>query len=432
MRKHTKYTEAWKPTDQHVEQAVGAHIEWLESDGELGEQLDLGWADLINNRKIAVAPCLDRAILENANLANVKLDGRSLKKSNFSGASLKGTHFVECDITEANFAGATWNGANFTDAKGENANFSGCKVEGSGGVVFADARLPSVELTRADLTRANLSNVNFQDAVATEATFDRANMKGASLASARLRGALLRHVRLDSANLNEADCEDADFSGARLHSAELTGGNFERAKFYKAEFDLANVRDSIFIDAEGLFGPDRAALDKMRSTEWLIAGNQGDRFTWELIRGVGSLAIFSASGFSLAAIVTYAAVARSYNHRLASFLEEAAARGLPTDYAATILGPLAMPWELGVLLAAIGILTAGSMLFRWLCPAQIREYTELRWVRELQAPRLEYLAASYSNRRMRYVTGALFCLGGGYILLYALWRFLLTMWFAFL
>ena len=248
---------------------------------------------------------------------------------------------------------------------------------------------------------------------------------------ARLTGASLRHARLDTAHLNEANCEDADFSGARLHSAELTGGNFTRAKFYKAEFDHANVRDSIFIDAEGLFGPDRASLDKMRSTEWLVVGKQRDRVTWELIRVVGSLAIFSASGFSLAAIVTYAAIARWYNDRLAKFLEEAAVRGLPTEYAATILGPLAMPWELGVLLGAIGILTAGSMLFRRFCPAQIREYTELRWVRELQAPRLEYLAASYSNRRMRYVPVALFCLGGGYILLYALWRFLVTLWFAF-
>ncbi len=143
------------------------------------------------------------------------------------------------------------------------------------------------------------------------------------------------------------------------------------------------------------------------------------------------MAVFSASGIVLAAIIVYGAVARWFNAHLAHFREGVAKNQASQDLVAFVPGPLVMPWELGLLLVAIVILTFASMFYRYRCPAAIKEYTELFWVRALHAPRLEYLAASNSRVRTRYLTASLYLIGGVYVVGYAIFRVGVTLWFAF-
>jgi len=439
----TRHNKPWNPAAEFVSQAIEAHTRWLESKGKEGSELNLEWADLreldidLRSRK------LDKCHFKHSDLRGLDLTGASLVNADLTAANLEGTTLAGADlhnatlinvrVAGADFSGCTWDRADFTNASGEDAHFDGCRIDRKpaerNGPMFQSSELPAVTLRSADLSGARFQNAKMPGAVAEDAVFDHVQMEGIGLDSAILKRASFRGANLHGAKLERANCERATFANAILKQAHVSEADFTRATFQKANLKEAAVRNVVFGKAEGLFGKDRASLDQMKDTEWVVVGAERD-ITWEVIRSVGSLAIFSASGLSLAAILIYAGAARWFNAHLKAFWSELNERGPSNGWAGFVPGPLEMPTHLAVLLVAILVLAAASLMFRFCCPAPIKECTELQWVRALQAPRLEYLAAKYSRPGWRYLTAVLYVLGGGYIVGYAVWRIWITLNFA--
>lgn len=441
----TKHRQPWEPSAEEIVKAIELHAQWLDSEGADGEQLDLGRADLRKFGPQLRGARLDQAKLTQCDLRGVDITGASLVKASLLGAKLDGATICGANLTRANFTSAeiagadfsesVWNKATFANAMGEAALFCKCRIDMDAvvkeGPNFSNANLPGVWFSSADLSKGQLAHAIMPSAHAEEAVFDRAQMGTVNLQSATLRGASFRHADMSESNLQGADCCQADFASARLATAKLTDADMTDAAFHKADLRSANVRNTIFKRAKGLFGADRAVLDDMVDTEWLTDGIKDGRFRWDHIRNLGSLAIFSASGILLAGIIVYGAVARWFNAHLADFREGLEKNQESQDLVAFVPGPLVMPWELGFLLVAIVVLTIASMFYRIWCPAAIKEYTELFWVRALHAPRLEYLAASNSRVRTRYLTASLYLIGGVYVVGYAIVRVAVTLRFAF-
>lgn len=442
----TKHQGPWKPSAEEIANAIELHAQWLDSEGAAGEKLDLGRADLRKFGPQLRGARLDKGQLTQCDLRGADITGVSLVQARLlgakidgatiCGANLAGANFNSAEIGEADLSDSVWNGAAFRKARGEAARFCRCRIDMNsavkGGPNFNSADLGGVWLTSADLSEGELVQAKMPAAHAEKALFNTARLGQLNLESATLRGASFRHADMTGSNLQGADCCQADFVSARLERAQLNDADMTGAAFHKADLRHAIVRNTVFRRAKGLFGADRAALDDMVDTEWLTDGIKDGYFSWDFIRSWGSLAVFSASGILLAGIIVYGAVARWFNAHLADFRDEMATNQVSPDLVAFVPGPLVMPSALGLLLAAIVVLTIASVFFRVTCPAAIKEYTELFWVRALHAPRLEYLAASNSRVRSRYLTALLYIIGGGYVIGYAIFRVAVTLKFAFL
>lgn len=87
--------------------------------------------------------------LSDVNLSGIKLDGADFEKyswfpdADFSGASLRGTSFRECNLKCVNFSNADLTNANFELAAIESINASGAVLEGVrvGGATFYGCEL---------------------------------------------------------------------------------------------------------------------------------------------------------------------------------------------------------------------------------------------------------------------------------------------------
>ena len=442
----TKHKGPWEPSAEEIANAIELHAQWLDSEGADGEKLDLAWADLRKFGPQLRAARLDKAQLTQCDLRGADITGASLVEASLLAAKMGGAticranlacaNFHGAEIAEADFSDSVWNSALFGRAKGKEARFCRCRIDMNsavkGGPHFRGADLPGVWLSSADLSKGDLVGAKMPSAHAEKALFNTAKLERVNLESGTLRGASFGHAEMLRSNLQGADCCQADFFSAHLKEAQLNDADMTGAAFHKADLREAIVRNTVFRRATGLFGADRAALDRMVDTEWLTDGIKDGYFSWDFIRSWGSLAVFSASGILLAGIIVYGAVARWFNAHLADFREGIATNQVSQDLVAFVPGPLVMPSALGLLLVAIVVLTIASVFYRVMCPAAIKEYTELFWVRALNAPRLEYLAASNSRVASRYLTAFLYLIGGGYVVGYAIFRVAVTLKFAFL
>ena len=107
--------------------------------------------------------CLDlrNAILNQAELARMFLDG-----ANFSGANLNGANLGWANLSGADLGGANLMWADFTAADLGNADLNGANLNGAN---LENAQLAAAVLRWAGLSDANLENAHLEEAVLGEA-----------------------------------------------------------------------------------------------------------------------------------------------------------------------------------------------------------------------------------------------------------------------
>lgn len=112
------------------------------------------WNDL--HYKVRDQINLEGADLSEANLIEISLWGKKLKKTNFSGSKIIKGELWNCDLQDANFSNASLVLCNL-----KAANLTGAK--------FSDAGLAKV-----DLSNCKLQGADFTDAILEQITFDKA------------------------------------------------------------------------------------------------------------------------------------------------------------------------------------------------------------------------------------------------------------------
>lgn len=120
-------------------------------------------------------------------------------------------------------------------------------VEEQGSIIFNNANLRGVDLSRldltgvilrgADLTGANLSRCDLSGVILSQAILQWADLEFAKLRDAVLSDASLRGADLTHADLSGAYLYDADLRGVCLHNADLT-----KARLWDAVGDGIYVR----------------------------------------------------------------------------------------------------------------------------------------------------------------------------------------------
>lgn len=232
---------------------------------------------------------------------------------------------------------------------------------------------------------------------------------------------------------------DCDFRGVALWSAQLLGARLERTRFDQCDFrnavlDKGRVRGASFSGAKGLFGPDMASQKDIHDSEFATFGSGHlvskhkwiawlvDFANWDRIRTLASLSFFSASTITVTLIVAYGTAARWYN----SFLERLVASVNDKEWASQMVSHLpprlTIPKGFQALLIATFALVVGGIVLRMFCPSIVKEYSGVRWIRELGSPRVEYESASHSRPILRMVSFLCLAGGGGFISLYILVR----------
>jgi hypothetical protein len=175
--------KGWKPTEERLAEILAAHKGWR-GDGGLNDPAVPG-----------------RAVLCDADLEEVRLEGADLGGADLAGANLRFALLEGADL-----GGANLNGADLRVAK----------------------------LERADLANADLAGADFRFA----------RLEGAVLGGADLRGADLRAAKLKNAKLYLTDLEGADLGGAVLDGALLNS-----AIVTDASLAFASLRGTMYAPA---------------------------------------------------------------------------------------------------------------------------------------------------------------------------------------
>lgn len=373
VARHLK-RERRKIGNEELESRLVAHKHWLETGEKEGARFISGCEEDLREVHLVDAD------LKKADLSEADLSGALLERINLHGAILKGT----------DLSGAWLLNADLTDAF----------------LVYAN-------LERTNLFGANLSRAAIK-ARLVFANLAKTNLSNAGLAMADLSGASLQEANLSGASLGGANLTGTDLRGAELADASVHGTNLKRVV--------------------GLYGWDRARnMGSVKNAQWALYAHPRDFASWSLLRFIGTLHLFSASYISFLAIVIYSTTMRWINAHVGSIHAWAAehAAGPVQELAALAARTPTLPVQrhLGLLLLAIGLLAIATTLHAIFCPEAIKEATETCWTRELDQPLLEYRSAMYAHFWVRYATLICFALGGGYTLLYILWRAERALWY---
>ena len=161
---------------------------------------------------------LQRAILDETNLAEAYLEGADLTGAHLNGTNLYRARLTRAHLKEAYLKEAYLKGADLNEAHLEGADLKGANLIG--------AYLGGAYLEGADLTGANLTGANLQGA----------NLQGANLTRAKLLGAVIG-ADLQGANLIEAY--------VYKDNNKITGN--ELKKYLKKEFPyIVNLDSATF------------------------------------------------------------------------------------------------------------------------------------------------------------------------------------------
>lgn len=378
--------------------------------------------------------------------------------------SLKGCQFVGCDLTGATFEGVDLSDAVFAPYKGppDEVNCDLTKV------VLRDC-----DLTKAAFTHAVLDDTRFEDChIPSETekptvTFNRcqgertqfenaeflrkASFEQVILIGASFKGAHLEHSTIESGQFLPVGDVDTDFSGAHFDGATIHGPRFTKCNFVGADFlgaSMSNVKlmncdlkgaswreahlssvtvnGSVFWQGRHLDGDYAPTLAIILGAELARYSFEKDWFTWERVRKFGTLRLFSVSYLALIAIWLFARGVEWYNHQLESLWlthELFAKFPLVKD-----LKMLPVPSDLWQLLIAIGLLALATTLYHVWCPREVLENTESQWKNDLGHEVFAYRVRSFKLPQLRWITGVLYAVGGGWMLIHLLRK----IWFVFL
>ena len=213
--------------------------------------------------------------------------------------------------------------------------------------------------------------------------------------------------------------------GPKMANSSFNFCNFEGATFSRAS-DKYQTREKIdlsgtsFIGAKGFFGDAKANLgrgvffDHIRPPMIKLWGNKlsfGDFPSWDLIKLVGGLPIFSVSNIAFIAIIIYAGLAKWYNsqiYKIESLFHSSEGEIAEWLFVGKeVLREAPAPAHLGRLLVIFIVFFLANVLFRVFSPTVVREYSrshKVKGAHTIQSEELEYLSAAYSLPIIRIIT----------------------------
>lgn len=229
----------------------------------------------------------------------------------------------------------------------------------------------------------------------------------------------------------------ASFAGIKLlncnfRECDATASNFERADLSGTDVRQSSFRDSDFrftrmVGVRGLFGEGAAATAGVKFGDWAVYRKKYDYVSWVHLRSIAAFRLFGVSYLLLLLILLYAAIISAYNRYIAQN---------PNAIAWLDPAPRVSPSvELGYTLGAVFLLAAGATVFELLCPAPVKEASEIRWTHELQRSIVEYRSASWTYGSMglrnwcgwRYICFVMYVTGGLWTAGYLIYRVYISM-----
>ncbi|MDE2858265.1 MAG: pentapeptide repeat-containing protein [Chloroflexota bacterium] len=187
-----------------------------------------------------------RAILREANMQRIWLNGVSLTDADMTkvnlafarmvevslnGAILQSADLTHCDFIQCDFTGANMReiimrgGICIAGMSFENANMSDANLEGFN---CKDAHFSSdnADLSRANLCDADLADSSLRNVNLTDAKLIDIDLERSDLTNSNLTRAVFKDANLVEANLSNTDLNETDFTGADLTCADFTGAKF--------------------------------------------------------------------------------------------------------------------------------------------------------------------------------------------------------------
>ena len=164
------------------------------------------------------------ALFDGADLSGVDFGFADLTGSDFRKAlSIKGTKFVNCNLSQARFAGLNLSGYDFSGASLDGADFTGADLTGA---IFADSADRPASLLKTDLSVAkSVKGARFRCEL-NQTRFDGMDLSGIDFTGSRLTGTSLRRTNLrvavlDSPPLWSQDrSAPTDLASATIHYAQ--------------------------------------------------------------------------------------------------------------------------------------------------------------------------------------------------------------------
>jgi uncharacterized protein YjbI with pentapeptide repeats len=207
--------------------------------------------------------------LSSANLDEMDLSRRDLRRVDFSLSRLIGASLAFSDLSDANLFQARLISANLTLANLRNAQMSSAMLRSSN---LAGADLRGADLNRADLSNAKLAGAKLSLAKLIKTDLSGADLRHATMTRANLSAAKLNGADLGGVQCSEANLTEANLQGADLKAADLWGANLTKVDFRSSNLQRANLNGATTTGVK-LWEAQRAG--------WSILGILCERAFWD-------------------------------------------------------------------------------------------------------------------------------------------------------
>jgi Pentapeptide repeats (8 copies) len=280
---------------------------------------------------------------------------------------------------------------------------------------FDHFKIANVALTGGSVENAKLPNLLVSNGCLANVRFTNAKLRHAHIAPDTLQNCFFEHCDLSYATIRDATLEECNFDGATWLGTRLS--------------NIKDVAGCDFRNGRGTFDHPGMRVSNVQGTERAVFSDNSDYCQWSRLRTVGRIRLFSISYLAIIAIWLYGSVAYWYNAQLSAFWNRHPAA---SDYAPlSRLTPLPLPWDLAVMLLAIVLLAIATTIYHISCPPIINENSETEWTIQNRREAFEYRLHDSTKRKRRTASGAMFLLGGGWILLQLAWKVLWTVYYLF-
>ncbi len=407
LRRGKDSTEEWNRFRQdggQVPSLAGVSLRKLSLEGFDLCGVDFSGANLCNS-------ALTNADLRGANLAKANLSGSNLREADLTGALLNEAIFTKADLSQADLS----------EANAARVDFVGAIIKGT--------CFHGTDLSKANLSKRDLTGLDFSNAILCNA-----DLRGANLGGACLRNADLKAGNLTQTSLRKADLTEVDLRGACCDGADLGNTKLERAQIDRATFAEANLSAADLTHVRGASRAvhlDTVLLDEDNPVKYFETCERtwSDRYlSWEIIRTLGNIKLFAVSYPLLAFLMAAFYLGGLYNEKVeiarawADSVIESANDGDESEVpapAAVLLAeqvkcsePFLFPWTTVVLFASTIVLVVASSIYTVFCPAEVKEFSRLHWMHQLNRSLVPYWALAWKHRRLRWVCGVSYALGG--------------------
>ena len=205
-----------------LDDILGDHRRWLESEGSHGRRADLRCCDLSNRDlfgvvlKMAVLKDIDfsHANLRTADLKQADIHNCRFHKAHMQWSILKGAGLHNSDLTQANLQFC-----DFSDTTMSDADFAGA--------FFHNAYHGNAELRNVNLAGTNLRFSTWSSSELFQIKFTASTIQQADFSYASLREIDFRKARIFNTDFTGSDLNEVDFSAARLENVNFQGTDLD-------------------------------------------------------------------------------------------------------------------------------------------------------------------------------------------------------------